>query len=611
MEGRMKGSRSSDFKSLHAWSLLPASLQEQLLPLLPQSTEWGHRKFIALCLEWLQDTEVSYHLIELLSEHYRGSGPFIPELITQVMDAKIESHDTEHVINWFEKIKELVVHLSINDYLSHEIYYRCARIFCLEILHPRNPSNESNLIHSWMEYLEASKYQHKQSREEMYTLVSASIGNQEEAESLQSLVETCHCLVRFQEHKLLEIYLGKLQELPSYQIKGVAILHDYFHGVLASQKLHFREAHDYFYRATRAAFNCQYYNTAVYILTEWARLFYITGDQTKATQLLKNLLYFDGEKISRYYAKIVYLLFYVIRYGEQNNEKIQFLNKLMSDLQSFLTPAELYHLHFYIGNYSSTNQLNFNESIAHFNESNYYLMKNWDTMIHDMHYLERHLTKMEFNQIVWGYETRLRVIMNENSMQVNHYVESLQFAFQELEKLYTSVQELSVTDSLTGLKNRRFLENSIAQMFHMAIRHKKPISFGMIDIDDFKRLNDQFGHLSGDNVLRQLAKIVEESFRKSDIVIRYGGEEILVLMFDASNADAFRVVDELRQTIAKTVFNNLPEEVRITVSIGLATHQFGTRESEEDLNYYIGAADNALYESKKNGKNITTIIESC
>ncbi|MCK9310517.1 MAG: GGDEF domain-containing protein, partial [Candidatus Cloacimonetes bacterium] len=217
-------------------------------------------------------------------------------------------------------------------------------------------------------------------------------------------------------------------------------------------------------------------------------------------------------------------------------------------------------------------------------------------------FMRNHLDAERYIKAMPFLDIRIHELSNQVSMQNNAYVESLQADYNKIEELYEKVGELSLTDSLTGLRNRRYLENNLFQMVVLASRHKVPICFTMIDIDFFKLTNDTYGHPAGDYVLKELAKILTNKFRKSDIIIRYGGEEFLVILFDSSLERSVGIMEELRQNIAQHSFVFRNQVIPVTVSIGISSGD--TQEpNHTDLNTFISHADIAMYQAKNDGRN--------
>lgn len=167
------------------------------------------------------------------------------------------------------------------------------------------------------------------------------------------------------------------------------------------------------------------------------------------------------------------------------------------------------------------------------------------------------------------------------------------------------LRELSITDSLTGLFNRRYFEERFIEELHRSERHNLSFSLAMIDIDDFKLFNDTEGHISGDEMLKAISFIAKETLRVSDVIARFGGEEFAVIMPQTNKEEAFLVTERIRKAIKEMIPKNwkaYPKEA-ITVSIGIAAFPHdGTNRKE-----LIRSADRALYRSKIEGKDRTTV----
>ncbi len=157
----------------------------------------------------------------------------------------------------------------------------------------------------------------------------------------------------------------------------------------------------------------------------------------------------------------------------------------------------------------------------------------------------------------------------------------------------------SKIDPLTGLLNRRSMEMMLINQLSIAKIANTTFSIAIIDIDDFKKINDTFGHLVGDCVLRNVAHIIKESLRKSDFVFRYGGEEFVVLLPFTELEDAKRVMEKVRINIKKFTHKCEKIELKTTVSIGVAEYEDGIN----SINELLEIADKKLYIAKKTGKN--------
>lgn len=162
-----------------------------------------------------------------------------------------------------------------------------------------------------------------------------------------------------------------------------------------------------------------------------------------------------------------------------------------------------------------------------------------------------------------------------------------------------------LTDTLTAVNNRRFFDQRLTEEMELAARSQAPLSCLLLDVDHFKRVNDTYGHQTGDVVLKEVAALIRAQLRGSDVLSRYGGEEFAALLMGASQSKATEVAERVRQSIAVHPFK-LPNgaEFGVTISIGIATYTpspvGGKRPSGEVL---VGHADRALYDAKAGGRN--------
>ena len=163
-------------------------------------------------------------------------------------------------------------------------------------------------------------------------------------------------------------------------------------------------------------------------------------------------------------------------------------------------------------------------------------------------------------------------------------------------------QQLSVTDALTGLLNRRYLEERLTEEIKRSNRYGFPMSFMMIDVDDFKSYNDNFSHPEGDKALKLVADCLRETLRGADIAARYGGEEFSILLPQTSSAEAQIIAERIREGVDSADFPNR----KVTVSIGVASCSPLVATSAG----IIQAADDALYEAKRRGRNNVQVYEN-
>lgn len=162
------------------------------------------------------------------------------------------------------------------------------------------------------------------------------------------------------------------------------------------------------------------------------------------------------------------------------------------------------------------------------------------------------------------------------------------------------LQEMAMKDNLTGLYNHALLIELFEKEIAQHERDRKAISFAMIDIDHFKKINDTYGHQVGDSVLKGLSELLTQSLRKGDIVGRYGGEEFGIILPEAASEGAYRLCDRIRQSIAQTAFSTAKGTIRITVSIGICSRGPTDRTTNMEV---VKRADEALYRAKYLGRN--------
>ena len=169
--------------------------------------------------------------------------------------------------------------------------------------------------------------------------------------------------------------------------------------------------------------------------------------------------------------------------------------------------------------------------------------------------------------------------------------------------MYSRTRHLSLTDALTGLYNRRHFDHTVEREFLRSKRYGGSLSIAIIDIDYFKKINDTFGHLCGDYVLKEVAYLILDNFRKTDIVFRYGGEEFVVLLTETPLSQTYIPLERLRQSIEKHQFSYADKKINLTVSIGVASN------STLSVNEFLNNADKSLYKAKNAGRNNIVLFE--
>ena len=166
-------------------------------------------------------------------------------------------------------------------------------------------------------------------------------------------------------------------------------------------------------------------------------------------------------------------------------------------------------------------------------------------------------------------------------------------------ELYNQLQKLSIHDSLTKIYNRRYFMQRFFEEFQRAKRFNLDLSFLMIDVDHFKKINDTYGHLVGDAVLKEIANMLNENLRGIDFVGRYGGEEFSALLIETDKAGAIMVAERLCSRISCQRINVFDESLSLNVSVGVASFPQNTLYSD----VLVEIADKALYKAKLLGRN--------
>ncbi|MDB5619044.1 MAG: hypothetical protein JWQ24_3282 [Tardiphaga sp.] len=170
-----------------------------------------------------------------------------------------------------------------------------------------------------------------------------------------------------------------------------------------------------------------------------------------------------------------------------------------------------------------------------------------------------------------------------------------------LQRSLEAIRAESLTDPLTGLGNRKYFDRALASAIDVSHRQNEPLSFLMLDIDHFKSFNDNYGHLTGDQVLRLVGQSLKQTIKGADITARYGGEEFAVVLPNTPLRQALTVADHIRRAVmSKELKKKSTGEIlgRVTVSIGVSLLQPG-----DEMESLIGRADACLYAAKRNGRN--------
>ena len=191
-------------------------------------------------------------------------------------------------------------------------------------------------------------------------------------------------------------------------------------------------------------------------------------------------------------------------------------------------------------------------------------------------------------------------------VRINTHITMLRLR-KHLEEQNAELERLANTDYLTNLYNRRRFFQAAQDEFAGAIRSRNPISITLMDLDHFKRINDTHGHLTGDQVLIHIAKLIRSHCRVSDVAARYGGEEFIILHPSIDRQNAFQVAERIRKVVEVTPFPFEGDEIDVTLSAGVVDTKAGR--DFKRIDDILGLADKALYRAKDAGRNQVVVFE--
>lgn len=187
---------------------------------------------------------------------------------------------------------------------------------------------------------------------------------------------------------------------------------------------------------------------------------------------------------------------------------------------------------------------------------------------------------------------------NSMAFKASSVATSLKDTIDKTEKQRDQAIMESISDPLTGLSNRKYMEMELKKLMLSSKRYETPLSIIILDLDHFKKVNDNYGHVIGDAVLKEIAKLVKNTMRASDLTIRYGGEEFIIVMDHTASDEATTKAEGLRQEVENLEIEEL-EGSKITVSLGITQ----LCQKDDSIESFIARADEALYKAKTAGRN--------
>lgn len=217
-------------------------------------------------------------------------------------------------------------------------------------------------------------------------------------------------------------------------------------------------------------------------------------------------------------------------------------------------------------------------------------------------HLAKQFNELSYNLNVANSELQSRIdYADKELIKTNH---ALLERSKELTELNDEFKNLSITDSLTGLYNRRHFEEMLASEMDISRRHGDTNSLLVIDIDNFKNVNDRYGHMHGDDVIKMIADVMKSRLRETDILCRIGGEEFVAICRRSNKREAIELAEDLRKTIENKVTHSGKDDIKVTISIGIDTVTMDNVATHADNIFKY--ADIALYHSKEHGRNCVT-----
>ncbi len=199
--------------------------------------------------------------------------------------------------------------------------------------------------------------------------------------------------------------------------------------------------------------------------------------------------------------------------------------------------------------------------------------------------------------------TRKKRFLEEELCIIERLASTLVFPLRNA-KLYQQALRAALKDELTDFGNKRALASSLHREAELSVRHNSPLSIAMLDVDHFKAINDCYGHMAGDSILKDLAATIKKCARQSDLCFRYGGEEFLLILDNTDQNQAFLVAERIRKTVAEYSYLYNGKIIPVTISLGTATF-----DQQETLEHFQTRADKALYLAKNSGRNIVMSSE--
>ena len=212
---------------------------------------------------------------------------------------------------------------------------------------------------------------------------------------------------------------------------------------------------------------------------------------------------------------------------------------------------------------------------------------------------------LEILQASGKVQQAIKKLVEQNQLMIQNLAGQIALSISNI-KLHEILKTRSTRDPLTNLYNRAYLNETLERDIQRAKRKNISIAIVMMDLDHFKNANDAYGHEAGDSILKQIAKLLTENIRESDIICRYGGEEFLIVFYDTTLESTVARIEHIRKIISELQFNFSGILYSPTASFGIAMYP---EHGDENPDKLIKASDEAMYQSKHNGRNKATVYK--
>ena len=423
--------------------------------------------------------------------------------------------------------------------------------------------------------------------------------------NIQNQIKILLIFFKTREFKLSEMYLTKvLADTTIKKNNSILSILNYISACIDIEKTEYRRANEHFLICMKLNYDNFNYSEKMEFFIQWSYLFIESNNHDLAEKLLINI----SAKLSHEYAELqaimLFYLFTLKKRTHHNEATITYANLLLPYPLTCLDFDDWYSLHLFCGEYYSSINQDFQKAINHFSMANTFLTNKWKNLLNRTAEIRNILSPEEILQIRSKFEEDSLKFILESHLHNTHYLSTLKNAYDELEITHKKIQESSYIDQLTNLNNRRFLWDKTKEFLSRAKKEKAPIACIIIDFDDFKKINDKYGHIEGDKVLKKGCKLIKTSFRKSDIIVRFGGEEVLCLLYNIPKEVAIDLAEKLREGMENLqITSNNDDPIKVTVSIGLSITEKVTSSEHHVLEKMIEEADKLLYVAKESNKN--------